>query len=162
MITYEWARLPDNRGFVAFANDTLFNVKMFTFGISHDKIRRNFAIILKHSGKTNGINAGRFLMAGDSNPDLIEKFGQYRRGGILKGECSIQSAAEKRQIRLEQKKEDDKIKEDLFKQKELEESFDRFITKTDENGNIYIYGIKLIKTYKNKENNNEEDISSNI
>ena len=155
MITYEWARLPDGRGFIAYANDTMFNVRMIAFGTSHDRIRHNFAMTLRHSGKTNSINAGRFLMAGDSNSDLIEKFGQYRRGSILKGECSIQSAAEKRQIRLEQKKEDDKIKEDLFKQKELEESFDKYFTETNEQGDILVFGVKLIKTYKTKRTNNE-------
>ena len=55
-----------------------------------------------------------------------------------------------------EREEIDKIKCQLLEQNRLEESFDRFTTETNENGDILVYGIKLVKVYKNKGDKNEE------
>lgn len=162
MVTYEWCRIGGNR-FLAYCNDEANKVKMIAIGGSHNRICHNFAMLLYRTNKYSKLSPSRFIMASEENKELYEKFGHYKRGGIINDNNTIiKTVKEKREEARIEKEEENKVKEQLLEQNKLEESFDKFITKTDEKGNIYIYGIKLVKIYKNKENNNEEDISSNI
>lgn len=151
MITYEWCRLPTG-GFLAYANDDICHCKMITFGSSHQRICHNFAVMLWKSKKLGAIQSRRFIMAQDENKELYNKFGQYKRGKIIKDKIKIKTSAEAKVERQLKEEADNKLKDELLRQKEIEESFDRYITETNDNGDVLIYGVKLIKIYKTKRN----------
>lgn len=162
MVTYEWCRVPGGK-FLGYVDDVENHIKMFAFGPSHSRLCRNFAVLLFRHKKAGKMNTLRYRMANEENKELFEKFGHYKRGNIINdNNTSVKTVKEKYEEDRIIREEENKVKEQLMEQNKLEESFDKFMTKTDENGNIYIYGIKLIKIYKNKGDKNEETFDGNI
>jgi len=157
MVTYEWCRLGDGR-YLAYANDEQNHIKMIAVGPSHSRICHNFATLLYRNKKYSKMCSTRFIMASEENKELLEKYGHYRRGGIINDNNTLVTVKQKREeLKIEQEKIN-KVKEELIEQNKLEESFDRFTTETNENGDILVYGIKLVKVYKNKKGEQNEKI----
>ena len=144
MIEYEWARLGDGR-FIAYCHDTLYNKKMIAIGGSHNAICRNFAMMLFNNKISSRINERRFLQAVESNPELIDKYGNIKRGKILYNEDDIVTIKEKREIAKQEKADKEKLAESLIELDNIEKQFDSFMHRVDDEGNICIYGVKLIK-----------------
>lgn len=149
-IEYEY--IFHNGRFIAYCHDTVYNKKMVVFGNSHTAICQNFAVLLYRKGIAPGMYRNRFIQAQQSNPTLIEKFGNLKRGGFLDNNENVITA---REIKAKNKKEQEDIDErakQLIENDNLEKQFDSFISKVTEDGTIEIYGIKLVKTYKGTEN----------
>lgn len=157
MIEYEWAR-KDGK-FIAYVNDTIAGHKMVTIGLSHDKIRHNFTVLLQRAGKGNVANMKRYLQANDANPLLLERFGSLKRGGFLPKDFDIKSSKQIRLERIEKEKKDMKAFERFKSQKAkasrksvmVEPDYDAYFTRT-ENGVVRVYGIKLVQEFKSKTN----------
>ena len=156
MITYEWCRI-ENGKYLGYVNDEQLHIKMIAIGPSHTRLCHNFSTLLYRSNKYNRISPNRFVMAMEENKELYDKFKEYKRGGFINdNDMIIKTVKEKREEARVEREEIDKIKSQLLEQNRLEESFDRFTTETNENGDILVYGIKLVKVYKNKGVKNEE------
>lgn len=154
MIEYEWAR--NGTKFIAYVNDTITNMKMVTVGLSHKTIRHNFGIMLMRAGKTNEINARRYLQANDSNPLLLEKFGNLKRGGFLPKDFDIKSSKQIRFEKIERERKDrqefEKFKAQKAKTKKASSpvvNYDAYFTRT-EGDVVKVYGVKLVQEFKSK------------
>ena len=156
MVTYEWCRLPDGQ-FLGYVNDEPNHIKMIAIGGSHSRLCHNFAMILYKNKKWSKLSSTRYIMAAEENKELFEKFGHYKRGGLINdNNVIIKTVKERREEARIEKEKNDKVKNELLEQNKLEESFDRFTSETKENGDIYVYGIKLVKVYKCKKGDENE------
>lgn len=156
MITYEWCRLPDGQ-FLGYVNDEPNHIKMIAIGGSHSRLCHNFAMILYKNKKWSRLSSTRYIMAAEENKELFEKFGHHKRGGLINdNNVIIKTVKEKREEARIEREQNDKVKNELLEQNKLEESFDKFTSEIKENGDIYIYGIKLVKVYKCKKGDNNE------
>lgn len=155
MITYEWCRIEGGK-YLGYVNDEQNHIKMIAIGPSHSRLCHNFATLLYRNKKYSKLCATRYIMAAEENKELFEKYGHYKRGGIINDNNTIGTVKEKREALRLEREEMNKVKEELMKQNQLEESFDKFTSETKENGDIYIYGIKLVKVYKSKKGDENE------
>ena len=147
MVEYEWARTTDGR-FIAYCHDTTYNKKMVVMGNSHKTLCHNFATLLYRHKVTHRMNSSRFIQAMEPNSEILEKYGDIRRGKFILDKEEIITVKEKREIAKQEKAERDNLAQSLIERDNMEKQFDSFIHKIDEEGNICIYGIKLIKKYK--------------
>ena len=147
MVEYEWARTADGR-FIAYCHDTTYNKKMVVIGNSHKTICHNFATLLYRHKVTHRMNASRFIQAIEPNTEILEKYIDVRRGKFILDKEEIVTVKEKRELAKRQKEERDNLAQSLIENYDNEKQFDSFMHKIDNDGNICIYGVKLIKKYK--------------
>lgn len=147
MVEYEWARTTDGR-FIAYCHDTTYNKKMVVIGNSHKAICHNFAILLYRHKVTHRMNSSRFIQAMEPNIEILEKYIDVRRGKFILDKEEIVTVKEKRELAKRQKEERDNLAQSLIENYDNEKQFDSFMHKIDNDGNICIYGVKLIKKYK--------------
>lgn len=147
MVEYEWARTTDGR-FIAYCHDTTYNKKMVVVGNSHKTICHNFAVLLYRHKVTHRMNSSRFIQAMEPNSEILERYSDIRRGKFILDKEEIVTVKEKRELAKQQKEERDNLAQSLIENYDNEKQFDSFMHEIDDEGNICIYGIKLIKKYK--------------